>query len=162
MRYFLFLLTFQACANLFSGVENYFKIPTKIPPNPQIEGIDFIYVINLDQRPSKFEETQSQLISYSIDPYRFSAVNGWELSHHDLNQLGFIPNKSEQTPLMGTTYPTSDFSAHHEKIGKKEVCYFSHCMSRGAIGIVLSHCSVLAHALENIIKLSGSWRMIST
>lgn len=48
--------------------------------NHKMRNIDFIYMINLDKRPEKFLATQSALKRYGIHPYRFSAVNGWELS----------------------------------------------------------------------------------
>lgn len=48
--------------------------------NHCIEEVDFIYMINLRERPDKWDISLNQLKSYGIDPYRFEAINGWTLS----------------------------------------------------------------------------------
>lgn len=54
-------------------------------------GIDFIYMINLKVRPQKWEKSLSQLVPYGIIPYRFDAINGWDLSPAVFESLG-CPN----------------------------------------------------------------------
>lgn len=106
-------------------------------------------MINLDRRPEKFELASSFLKKYDIEPYRFSAVNGWELSPEILNEVGlrFIPG---MTPLMATTYPVEAKGQPSfeimEEYGKT---YFCHNMSRGSIGCALSHLSVLQDAYDS-------------
>lgn len=51
-------------------------------------GVDFIYMINLSVRPKKWERSQTQLASYGIYPYRFDAVNGWDLAPASFAHLG--------------------------------------------------------------------------
>lgn len=149
----LFRLTVLACAfvaNVLSGgVQEYFKPAPDKEAGHNMRNIDFIYTINLDRRPEKFAHCVSELSPYGITPYRFSAVNGWELSLEDLNSLGveFAPWMKKN--IMGTCYPVDgDGTPIHSLISVVGKKYFSHCMSRGAIGIVLSHLSVLQDAYD--------------
>lgn len=48
--------------------------------NHAIEEVDFIYMINLKERPDKWQTSIAQLNTYGIEPYRFEAINGWTLS----------------------------------------------------------------------------------
>jgi hypothetical protein len=85
----LIVLSFIFLFNkLHAGIENYFKrIPDKSEPC-QIRNIDFIYKTNLDERSEKYQTSLEQLAPYRIFPYRFSAVNGWELSLEAVNDIG--------------------------------------------------------------------------
>ena len=114
-----------------------------------MRGIDFIYMINLDQRPEKFATATAELLPFGIVPYRFSAVNGWELTVEAINEVG-LKFRPGMTPLMATTYPpeakgkqSHEFMTHYGK------AYFCHCMARGTIGCVLSHLSVLKDAWDS-------------
>ena len=151
---FAFCLFFST-ASLFSGIEQFFKKPMNTSGNHQMRNIDFIYTINLDQRPEKFESCTKQLHPYGIFPYRFSAVNGWELSHDTINQLGIVYNPAtmKSNNLWGTCYfAENNGQPFHEVIHVAGRTYFSHCLSRGAIGIVLSHLSILQHAYDSGFK----------
>lgn len=115
-----------------------------------MRNIDFIYTINLDQRPQKFQHCLEQLTPYGITPYRFSAVNGWELPLEVIDTLGveYAPWMKKQ--IMGTYYEIGgDGTPVHEMICVEGKRYFSHCFSRGAIGIVLSHLSILQDAYDS-------------
>ncbi len=115
-----------------------------------IQNIDFIYLINLDERPQKWNRSLSQLLLYGISPYRFSAVNGWKLSLEAINDLGLRFSSNMIGGFMGTTYHLNgDFAPSHEMIQNEGQSYFCHCLSRGAIGIVLSHLSILRDALDS-------------
>src|SRR5262249_54496994 len=81
---------------------------------------------------------------YGITPYRFSAVNGWELPLEELNEVGVKYEPWMRQGLMGTCYlPEDNGEPLHEVMQVAGRNYFCHCMSRGAIGIVLSHLSIL-------------------
>lgn len=115
--------------------------------NHSMKGIDFIYTINLNQRPEKFENCTKQLTPFGIHPYRFSAVNGWELSLETINDVGVHYDPSMKKGMWGTSYLIEDKGKEfHEIMHIKDRTYFCHCTSRGAIGIVLSHLSVLNDA----------------
>ncbi len=136
------------CGNLHAGLEQYFKKADGKTDQYKIRNIDFIYVINLDQRPEKYEHCVKQLAPYGITPYRFSAVNGWELSLETINNVGVKFQPDMQGNFWGTSYLTGE-ETHHEIIQNYGQTYFCHCMSRGAIGIVLSHLSILQDAYDS-------------
>ena len=150
-RFLLSLLALFTTSTLFCGIEQFFKKPTDTAGNHQMRNIDFIYTINLDKRPEKFESCTKQLHPYGIFPYRFSAVNGWEITFETFNQLGIIYSSKMKTDnLWGTCYlPENNGQPFHEIMHVEGRNYFSHCMSRGAIGIVLSHLSILQHAYDS-------------
>ena len=66
-------------------ISAFFKKPGGKTDASRMHNVDFIYAINLDQRPEKFAHCVRELESYGIYPYRFSAVNGWELSLEIIN-----------------------------------------------------------------------------
>lgn len=115
-----------------------------------MQNIDFIYMINLDQRPEKLKGSLDQLAPYGIHPCRFSAVNGWELSLEDLDDVGLQFSPEMVGGIMGTCYPLGgNFEPSHETISQYGKTYFCHCMARGAIGIALSHISILQDAFDS-------------
>ncbi len=138
---------------VFSNVNDYLRKITDKTGLSRIGNIDYIYMINLDERPEKFQASASQLSPYGIFPYRFSAVNGWKLSLQDVNTLGTRYSPAMGQGHWGTFYPVDgDGEAMHEVMSVKNKVYFSHCMSRGAIGIVLSHLSILRDAYDSGYK----------
>ncbi len=144
MRFiFIFLLhTF-----LFAGIEDHLKsLPNKSSAY-SMRGIDFIYLINLDQRPEKLRLCLDQLTPFQIYPYRFSAVNGWELSLAQINDIGVKYSPEMVGGLLSTCYHT--FEPSHEVMEHFGQNYFSHCLARGPMGIALSHISVLKDALDS-------------
>ncbi|HSW72765.1 MAG TPA: glycosyltransferase family 25 protein, partial [Chlamydiales bacterium] len=145
MKNFLFCLfiPFLLTADL---VDHLKKAPNKSAAY-SMENIDFIYLINLDQRPEKLKASLDQLAPYGIYPYRFSAVNGWELSLEDLEDVGLIFTPEMTSGIMGTCYPLDgNFEPSHEVIQVPGKSYFCHCMARGTVGIALSHLSILQDA----------------
>ncbi len=130
-------------------VDHLKKCPNK-GDSHSLKNIDFIYMINLDERPEKWQISLQQLAMYGIAPYRFSAVNGWELSLEAINDVGLKFSPEMQGGFMATCYPLSENFVHrHERIENYGQTYFCHCLSRGAIGIALSHISILQDALDS-------------
>jgi len=126
-----------------------------------IKNIDFIYMINLDKRPEKFKLSLGQLAPYNIIPFRFSAVNGWEKPLKEIAELGvkYTPDMADivsqaqiKGGLWGTYYLEHD-GWHHEPISTPNRNYFCHKMSRGPIGILLSHLSILKDAYDSGYKI---------
>jgi GR25 family glycosyltransferase involved in LPS biosynthesis len=146
----LFILTFFFCFNISAEfIDHLKKAPGKSAVH-SMRNIDFIYMINLDRRTEKFRQASSELLRWGISPYRFSAVNGWELSVEALNEVGF-KFQPGMTPLLGTAYPMGlGFRiASHEFMTEFGKTYFCHCMPPGAIGCALSHISVLKDAWDS-------------
>ncbi|MBI2743537.1 MAG: glycosyltransferase family 25 protein [Chlamydiales bacterium] len=142
---------FALCfSSLHADIEDHFKPALNKSDVHKMKNIDFIYTINLDQRPEKFASCVEQLEPYGILPYRFSAVNGWELTLEQIDELGIKYEPWMTSGKWGTCYPIGgDGTPQHfivEEVGKT---YFSHCMSKGAIGIALSHLSILQDAYDS-------------
>jgi len=115
----------------------------------QIKNIDFIYMINLDERPQKFEKSLQELFPYGITPYRFSAINGWNLSLDTINQLGIKYESWMTNSISGTCYLEENRGRPlHEQMREGRI-YFSFDVALGAIGCALSHFSVLQDALDS-------------
>lgn len=147
---YLFLALIAVSSLNAAGIEKYFKKAEGKEGNHSMKNIDFLYVINLDKRPEKFALCQEQLNPYGIYPYRFSAVNGWELTLEDINNLGVKFQTGMEEGIMGTSYlPEDGGQPRHGLVKNVGQTYFCHCMSRGAIGINLSHLSVLQDAYDS-------------
>lgn len=113
--------------------------------------IDFIYMINLDKRPEKYEKTMGAFAPYGIFPYRFSAVNGWELSFEALDNLGvkYIQG-TPHGPICSVFRHVDGKEIMSFEVMKEEgVAYYCHSLSRGAIGCLMSHISVLNDAYKS-------------
>lgn len=150
MRSVFFLLLTLSASFSYGDIAKHLKKPLDKDEGHSIRNIDFIYVINLDQRPEKFESCVKQLAPYGIRPYRFSAVNGWELPFETINDVGVKFQPGMQGAFWGTSYFSEMQGApKHELIQNYGQTYFCHCMSRGAIAIVLSHLSVLQDAYDS-------------
>lgn len=135
---------------LHADLEDHLKKALNKSAMHRIRNVDFIYLINLDRRPEKWKLSQERLAMYEICPYRFSAVNGWELSLEAINDVGLKFASEMDGGYMGTSYHLGgDFTPSHELIQNLNQTYFCHCMSRGAIGIALSHISILQDAYES-------------
>lgn len=144
-------LIFFLCLSLTpvdAKLSDHFKQATGKSDTHSMRNIDFIYVINLDRRPEKFAKCKEQLSLYGIDPYRFSAVNGWELSLETINDVGVCLQPWMNMDKWGTYYE-GDLTPKHEQVHLLGRNYFCHCMSRGAIGISLSHLSILQDAFDS-------------
>lgn len=129
-------------------VDHLKKAPGK-GSNHSMKNIDFIYMINLDKRPEKFAQASAQLHAHGIFPYRFSAVNGWNLTLEAINDVG-LKYQIGMTPLMATVYPLeAEGLISHEFMTDIGKTYFCHCMARGTIGCALSHISVLQDAWDS-------------
>ena len=147
MKFAFFLLT---SVFLFADLEDHLKeLPNKSAAY-SMRGIDFIYMINLDERPEKLRLSFDQLAPFQIYPYRFSAVNGWKLSLDTINDLGLKYSFEMEGGIMGTCYHLDgNFEPSHEPIHNYGQTYFSHCLARGPIGIALSHISILEDAYRS-------------
>jgi GR25 family glycosyltransferase involved in LPS biosynthesis len=146
----LFLLFLLSLCNLQADVFDFLKKAENKSDAHCIKNIDFIYMINLDQRPEKFSISCQNLAPYHIRPYRFSAVNGWELSLETLDEIGVKYGPWMTGGHWGTCYPLDNCGEpQHEIVTEVGKTYFSHCMSRGAIGIVMSHLSILQDAYDS-------------
>jgi len=145
------ILALLCFANLNAGIEKYFKKAENKSNLHKMEGIDFIYMINLDPRPERYERTMSVLRPYNINPYRFSAVNGWRLPNEALDELGIVFEPWMPNGPICTVYRHQDGKEYlsYEIMKEPGISYYSHSLSRGAIGCLLSHVSIMQDAYDS-------------
>lgn len=143
----LFLLLFLP---LYGGdVRDYLQPAPRSSASSQMRNIDFIYLINLDERPEKLALSLQKLAPYHITPCRFPAINGWNLPLDALNHLGVQCESWMSNGHFATYYGGAEGKTPlHELFGIPGRTYFCHCMPLGAIGCVLSHLSVLQAAFD--------------
>ena len=151
---FFLILMLGLNSNLFSGVENHLvKITNKSDGQlHQIRNIDFIYMINLDRRPEKFEQSAVQLNPFGVYPFRFPAIYGKKLTLEQINDLGVKLEPWMTSGQWGTSYLDESLQPVHDIVHVLGRNYFCHCMGRGPIAIVLSHLSVLQDAYDSGYK----------
>jgi GR25 family glycosyltransferase involved in LPS biosynthesis len=144
------LLSLFCCSFSYGTLDEHLKKAEGKGDNHKMRNIDFIYMINLDHRPQKYALSLQYLEKSGIDPYRFSAVNGWELSIEAINDVG-VKYQPGMTPLLATTYVVKEGKniQSHEFMKEFGKTYFVHGLSLGAIGCALSHISVLQDAYDS-------------
>ncbi len=136
-----------------------------------MEGIDKIYLINLDHRPDRLASVQNALAPYGIYPCRFPAVYGRKLPLETLLNLAY-PSTSENFLKGWVTTPMKDGTLGYtflNKNGNKPV--FCESMTIGAVGCALSHLTILQEAydkgyetiwvMEDDIWIQGDPRLLS-
>jgi len=146
----LIVLLFVGCCELNAQIEKYFKKIEDKSPGHSMTNVDYIYLINLDHRTEKLQQTLDQLNPYGINPYRFSAVNGWKLSSEAIDELGIKYQVGMQSPIA-SVFRQEDGEEYMSFEVMKEVgvTYFCHSLSRGAIGCFMSHLSILQDAYDS-------------
>jgi len=158
LAFFRLIIALYFVSNAEAKVLDHIKPVGEKMGEHSMRNIDFIYMINLDQRPEKWAKSIEQLAPYGIVPHRFAAVNGWELTLEEINDIGvkFAPGMdgsfaSTYYPLEGTGTDRDYINEDKKQPIVKEYgrVYFTHCLSRGAIGCVLSHLSVLKDAYDS-------------
>ena len=153
-------MNFLICAALCSlpiltchaGIEQHFRKITDRTGSSKLENIDFIYLINLDQRPEKLELCKQLLTPYNIYPQRFPAIYGWALPASVFNDVGvkFLPGM--WSGIDRALYFPYDWNGSSLFVRLDASCYggafFSGHVTNGAVGCTLSHLSVLQDAYE--------------
>lgn len=151
IQLFILLSTFFTLSSYEGSFSKHLKKFEHTAAPNQIKNIDYIYLINLDQRPEKYTNSLEQLFPYGILPQRFSAINGWNLSKADIEDVGykFIPGMVFFLRNNGVAQ-LSPPDKHVTPLD--HTCYGKTCFTRdmkpGAIGCTLSHLSVLQDAYD--------------
>lgn len=113
----------------------------------QIEKIDFIYLINLDKRPDRLIKCREQFAKYGICPHRFPAIHGWDISQSVFDDIGtkVLPGMKFDRPIHFSPVPggAKPYMMNLSSVGKTCVHY---TMAAGALGVYLSHLSLLYDA----------------
>jgi len=133
--------------SLPQSIESHFRpCPHKSPQASQIKGIDSIYLINLDKRVDRLENSLRQLSQYGIVPYRFSAICGRDLSPETLREIAVPYSRGMENNRWAKSLGLEYVFLGKQILGKP---VFSEWMTYGAIGCALSHLSVLQDAYDS-------------
>ncbi len=73
------------------------QIETLQEASSGLEGIDYIYVINLEERPEKWDKISEEFGKYDLILNRVSAINGWKIPEEKRQELVRYPIR----PLRG-------------------------------------------------------------
>lgn len=160
---------------IFAGIEDHYRKLENKTAGFGVKNIDYIYMINLDQRPERWLSCKLQLEPYGIYPQRFPGIYGWTIPVSVLTDIGL-----KFQPGM---WPGSEYVLHFEPNGNGERTYiplngaaygktvFSGWTVIGTIGCTLSHLSVLHDAytsgyetiwvLEDDIRVVKNPRLLS-
>jgi GR25 family glycosyltransferase involved in LPS biosynthesis len=155
IRWIIFSYFIVCMGSIHCDLEQHFKPVIHKTNHSKMSQIDYIYMINLDRRPEKYLHSVDQLKPYNIDPYRFSAVNGVDLSFETLDDVGIkFTSEMEDGPLAQVFRHIDGREFKSYEIMKEPgVTYFWFGLSRGAIGCFLSHLSVLQDAYDSGYKV---------
>jgi GR25 family glycosyltransferase involved in LPS biosynthesis len=147
------LLLWNFC---FGGIEDHYQSIFLKGASKGPEGIDFVYMINLDQRPERWQAATQQLAPYGIFPHRFSGIYGWTIPPDVLNDmslkfdLGMWPGREWVMHFDPEGNGTPMFVWLNSSFFGKGV--FSGWTVKGTIGCSLSHLSVLKDAYDSGYK----------
>ena len=146
------LALFATCFNHADLTPYLKKVSGEKTEKSTIKEIDFIYMINLDQRPEKLQRTLAQFKPYHINPYRFSAVYGAGLSVEQINNIGVKFSPGMRGGDLAVSFSPEKNGAQEIKLLTDDCAgstFFFRTMTPGAIGCALSHLSVLQDAYDS-------------
>ena len=115
-----------------------------------IDGVDAIYVINLDSRLDRLCAVEKAFSQYGVHFSRFPAVRGRSLSMEQLRSVAFS-GTAETCGQRWLTTPAADGALGYTWLTQKMASQpvMSQWMSIGAVGCALSHLAVLQQAYDN-------------
>ena len=112
-----------------------------------LEGIDYIYLINLEDRKDRLKRSLDQLSEYGLTPQPFLAVSGNNLSPEVFEGCGlkFEKGMEGENWVLDYTHPEkAEFTFLNKTVYGKT--FYSKRTSKGAIGCALSHLSAIQDA----------------
>lgn len=129
------------------------KIEKKTEKISQINGIDYIYLVNLDERPEKLKRCLGQLGQFGIFPHRFPAIYGWTLSQEVFDDIGmkFMPPMDFRCDKQVFFRMASDQRDPGEPLNQSsygKVCVHKGT-SAGSLGGSLSHLSCIQDGYDS-------------
>lgn len=112
----------------------------------QIQGIDDLFLINLDKRTEKLKASEDQFSCHGLSFYRFSAVNGSLLGDEIITKAGLVFEDTMKC-IRAKKDPRSKQKLELSTKNAKDVVFHKH-LSAGALGCYLSHISILKKAYD--------------
>lgn len=113
----------------------------------QVKNIDFIYLINLDTRPDRWNRCLRQFAPFQIRPHRVAGIDGWKLSQEVFNDIAMEarpPMEYDQTVQLSFVVGGAPGKPFNESIYGKRCLHGS--APGGGMGGCLAHLSILNDA----------------
>jgi len=149
-RILFFALLWLHCE---AGIDRHYRSMEFKGPSIGPEGVDYVYMINLDQRSQRWIDATNQLKPYKILPQRFPGIYGWTLPVDVLNDMSVQFLHGMWTGQESVMHFPPDGDGTPQFIYLNGSCYGKSCFSgwtvKGTIGCSLSHLSVLNDAFES-------------
>ena len=147
MRFILcFCLLFGSSLSALNRLDLLKSFPST-PSCFSLEGVDDMFIINLDKRPSKYASCLNQCAQYGITPKRFSAIDGQALSKEFIESLGVVLDPDmKKGPITLNPLSREKKKANFADVGKPG---FFYRLSAGGVGCYLSHITLAKHLLES-------------
>ncbi len=148
MKIFLFIIAITHCSG---AIEDHFKKIEKKLEDTAIRNIDYIYLINLDERVERRAHCLEQLFPYGILPQRFSAIYGWRLPIAVLRDIGVKFSEGMWIGPENVLYYSLNGHCSHVRLSSEFYGepVFSGWLTPGAVGCTLSHLSILQDAWDS-------------
>jgi hypothetical protein len=151
MRAFLLLIFLISYG--YAGIENqYRKLQNKIGCS-SIRNVDYVYLINLDRRPEKWDQSIRELLPWGIMPERFPGIYGWSLTPAELADIGMKFQHGMWTGRESVMHFPIDGDGSYQMVFLSGAFYgkavFSGWTVKGTIGCSLAHLSALKDAYDS-------------
>lgn len=147
------LLLFCLFLHGYAGIEDHYKKMGSKTGCSTIRNVDYVYMINLDQRPEKWESAFNELAPYWIWPERFSGIYGWTIPPEVLNDIGLKFQHGMWTGYEYVMVFPPERGGEWDFIFLRGSDYGKACFSgwtvKGTIGCSLSHLSVLKDGYDS-------------
>ncbi len=133
------------------------KQETNIDSNiNDITPYDAIYVISLDRTPDRFNSIKKRLNDFELEPLRFSAVDGYDISLTNKKTGEIICGKQKMQNIK--KYANIKSELYHVEYNEKykdaefDLSTKNSNFSAGEIGVTFSHRAIWADVIKNKYK----------
>jgi hypothetical protein len=147
------LFFFFLMSALFAKFEDHYRKIEKKTGCRAPRNIDYVYMINLDERPERWIQSMQQLAPLGIIPLRVPGIYGWSLKPDELNDMGVKFQPGMWTGKEAVMVFPPEKNGYWDFVDLGNAPYGTACFSgwtvKGTIGCSLAHLSVLKDAYDS-------------
>lgn len=151
MRTAVFFFLFISA--LLGNIEDHYRKIEKKTSCRAPKNIDYVYLINLDERPERWIQSIQQLAPRGIIPLRVPGIYGWALKPEVLNEIGLKFQPGMWTGRESVMVFPPEKNGQWDFVSLANAPYGTACFSgwtvKGTIGCSLTHLSVLKDAYDS-------------
>jgi hypothetical protein len=162
MKFWFLLMTLCCQMFLHGGIESSLIQCKHKKGNHKIDGVNFIYMINLKKNLNKFREQKEEFNKYNIVPYRFNAQDPNCLTYNACRNVGakgsykyirfdaIYVKKNYNKGLFSRNYKPKLVSGI---MSNEDNRYFHPCMDLESISRNIDYLSIINDAFKNKYKV---------